>query len=392
MIFDVAVVGTGPAGATTALILARRGLKVVLLDKERLPRYKTCGGGLVGRGLELFPADVQAVVERRFRSAELHLLDDDLHFTAQRAVPVVSMTMRDRLDFQLASCAAAAGAELRAPCRVTGVSLENHHVRLDTGAGPLAATLVVGADGATSEIARRAGWHDQGHLVPALEHEIRVDDAALERFGCAPRFDAGIVPHGYSWVFPKAAHLSVGVLSTRRGRVNLHRCLEQYLRVLGIVPRSVERHGFVIPLHPRAGPFVRNRVLLVGDAAGFVDPLTAEGISLAARSAQLAAEAIVLGELDETRVRAAYHAELRPLLRELRVARGLARLLYDHRRVRRWIFRRVGQRLVDTITDVCLGARTYGGAVTGLIAELARRPFEGHPDRMGGERAVGDPL
>ncbi len=78
MMFDVAVVGSGPAGATTALILARRGLKVVLLDKERLPRYKTCGGGLVERGLELLPADVQAVVERRCRSAELHLLDDDL--------------------------------------------------------------------------------------------------------------------------------------------------------------------------------------------------------------------------------------------------------------------------------------------------------------------------
>jgi hypothetical protein len=100
----------------------------------------------------------------------------------------------------------------------------------------------------------------------------------------------------------------------------------------------------------------------------------------------------MLGELDETRVRAAYQAELRPLLGELRVARGLARLLYDHPWVRRWIFRRIGQRLVDAITDVCLGARTYGGSITGLLAALARRPFEGHPDRLRGERSVGDSL
>lgn len=389
MRFDVAVVGSGPAGATTALLLARQGLKVLLLDKERLPRYKTCGGGLVGRALASLPTDVEPVVERHCRSAELHLLDDDLHFATHRAAPVISMTMRDRLDFALASGAAAAGAELRAPCRVTGVRLENHHVRLETDRGPAAAALVVAADGATSEVARQAGWRDQRHLAPALEHEMRVDDRALERFAGAPRFDAGIVPHGYAWVFPKAAHLSVGVLSTRRGPVNLPRCLERYLEVLGIVPRSAERHGFVIPLRPRAGPVVRNRVLLVGDAAGLADPLTAEGISLAARSARCATAAILEGELDEARVRAAYQRGLGPLIGELRVARALARLLYDHPRMRRWIFRQLGQQLVEVITDVSSGARTYTSLVAGLVAALGRRLVDGKGARLGCERGAG---
>lgn len=374
--FDVAVVGSGPAGATAALTLARQGLKVVMLEKERLPRYKACGGGLVERGVELFPPEVQEVVERRYGVAELHLLDDDLHFAAQRPKPVVSMTMRDRLDLLLASSAAAAGAELRAPCRVSGVSLENGHVRLVTDAGPVTAALVIAGDGATSQVARMAGWRDGRHLVPALEYEIRVDDAVFERCARAPRFDVGIVPHGYAWVFPKAEHLSVGVLSARRGPINLHRYLEQYLRVLGIVPRSIERHGFVIPARPRAGPFAHQGVLLVGDAAGFADPVTAEGISLAARTGRLAAEAIARGELAEARVGALYHAALRPLLGELRVARWLARLLYDHRRVRRWLFRRGGQRLVDAITDVFLGARTYRGSAAELVAALALRPFD----------------
>ena len=375
--FDVAVVGAGPAGATAALTLARRGLKVALLEKAALPRYKTCGGALVARGLALFPPEIQTVIERRCGQAELHLLDGDLHYSSAReppGPPIMAMTMRDRLDQMLASAASAAGAVLRAPCTVSGVSLDPRRARLDTDAGPVTAAFVIAADGATGELARLAGWGDGRHLIPALEYEVHVDDATLDRFGRVPRFDVGVVPCGYAWVFPKTAHLSVGVLTTRRGAINLHRWLEEYLRVIGLAPRSMERHGFVIPVRPRAGPLARQRMLLVGDAAGLADPVTAEGISLAARSGELAADAIVASQLDPPRARAAYRAALRPMLAELRVARMLARLLYDHPRARCWMFGRVGQRLVEAITDVFMGARTYRASVPGLFAALALRP------------------
>jgi geranylgeranyl reductase family protein len=372
--FDVAIVGSGPAGSTAALALARHGLTVALLERESLPRYKTCGGALVARGFPLLPPQIQAVFERPCRQAELHLLDVDLHYRAVRDAPIMAMTMRDRLDHVLASAAAAAGADLRAPCRATGVRVEHGHVRLDTGSGPITAAFLIAADGATGEVARLAGWRDGRHLIPALEYEVRVDDATLDRFARMPRFDVGIIPYGYAWVFPKTCHLSVGVLTTRRGPVNLHRQLEGYLRVVGIAPRSLERHGFVIPVRPRSGPLGRGRVLLVGDAAGLADPVTAEGISPAARSGELAAGAILDGKLDPPRVAAAYHAALRPMLAELRVARGLARVLYGHPWARRWMFRRVGQRLVEAITDVFMDARAYRESVAGLAGALVLRP------------------
>jgi flavin-dependent dehydrogenase len=235
------------------------------------------------------------------------------------------------------------------------------------------AGFVIAADGAASAIARRAGWPDGRHLIPALEYEIQVDDRTFERFAHSPRFDVGLVPYGYAWVFPKAAHLSVGALTTRRGPINLHHQVEAYLRVIGLAPRAVERHGFVIPLRPRSGPLVRGRVLLVGDAAGLADPVTAEGISFAVRSGRLAAEAILAGRLDPEPVAAAYRSSLVPLLRELRVARAVARVLYQYPRTRRWLIDRIGQRFVETIADVCAGARTYRGSALHLAALALRR-------------------
>src|SRR2546426_9671924 len=96
--FDVAVVGAGPAGATAALTLARRGLSVALLERDRLPRYKTCGGGLVARALPLLPPDVERVLERRCGEADLHLLDANQRYRATRdplGPSIMAMTMRD---------------------------------------------------------------------------------------------------------------------------------------------------------------------------------------------------------------------------------------------------------------------------------------------------------
>ncbi|HZH81344.1 MAG TPA: FAD-dependent monooxygenase, partial [Gemmatimonadales bacterium] len=242
--------------------------------------------------------------------------------------------------------------------------------------GVVSASFVIAADGAGSDVARLAGWTDGRHLIPALEYEVQVDRATLDRFAGTPRFDVGLVPYGYAWVFPKAAHLSVGVLTAHRGPINLHRHLEEYLRAIRLVPRAMRRHGFVIPVRPRAGPLARGRVLLTGDAAGLADPLTAEGISPAARSGRLAARAIQEGwetRSDPAWVSETYGTLLRPMLADLRVARWLARLLYDHPRTRAWLFRRMGQRLVEAITDVFLGVRTYRGSLRGLALALARR-------------------
>jgi len=340
-------------------------VRVALVDKAKLPRYKTCGGGVVGRARLLLPVDIAPVVVRECRHAEINVLDVNLHFVCERPRPVVSMTMRSELDHFLARAAADAGATLLAPCEIRGYRADKACV-LETAGGNLTASLVVAADGATGFISRAAGWPSRNVSIPALEYEVPVDAATFRRFALSARFDFGVIPHGYAWVFPKRSHLSVGVLSTRRGRVGLKAHLERYLGQLGIIAAGdVAHHGYVIPVRPVARTFVRNRTLLVGDAAGLVEPVAAEGISFAVLSARLAADAIVQGGLDEPRVRDRYHASLRAnVLPELRAARLLARVLYDVRWLNRWAFRTNGRLLAEGVTDVYMGERTYRSALS----------------------------
>lgn len=369
------MVGAGPAGSTCALHLARAGLSVALLDQKVPPRYKTCGGGLVWRARRMLGVELDGCIDLECTAAELHLLDLDLSFRVERRVPLVTMTMRADLDRRLAEAACAAGARLLAPLRLRGLgggrgSGPRHGsdtgrsaLELQTDGEPVRARYCVAADGAGSRTARAAGWDENEHVIPALESEIRVAPGDYARFAGAARFDFGMLPRGYSWVFPKRTHLSVGCLSRERGWHGLREHLERYLVHLGLEEHGArEDHGFVIPIAPRSEELARGRVLLIGDAAGLADPVSCEGISWAILSGRIAAESIVLHAGDPPKVREAYRHRLETeLLPELRTARRLARLLYDRPRLRRLAFRRVGQPLCEVIGRVFLGDASYRG-------------------------------
>ncbi len=363
----VVVVGAGPAGATCALRLAEAGVGVTIVDRSAPPRYKTCGGGIVGRALAELGVDVSDTVERRCHRLRLILADAGIDRYVERPEPPVVMTMRSEFDARLVEAAVCAGAQLRAPLAVTGLRHTPDGIELDTGEDNLAASCVVAADGAGGRVARLAGWGPPRRTIPAIESEIQVEEAVFERFADAARFDFGLVPSGYGWVFPKRRHLSVGCLATAPPPGGLVRQFEAYLSALGLA--GVERredHGFVIPTRPRGRRLARGRVLLVGDAAGLADPVTCEGISNAIRSGALAARAVLEERAQPSRASARYQTLLeRLILPELRIARCLAPLLYEHPRVRRFVFSRLGRPLSEALTDVFTGRRTYKDLVTG---------------------------
>ena len=379
---DVAVVGAGPAGATAALVLARAGVSVALIDRAPLPRNKTCGGGVVARAFESLPSGIAIPVERRLERVESRFADTGVAVTVERTAPLVHMAMRAPLDLALAEAARAAGAVLHAPGALERVGLLPDHVRLETTCGLVRARFLVAADGATGPTARAAGWTEPLATVPALDAEVEVTPRVLAQFADRARFDLGTPAGGYGWIFPKADHLSVGVGVFTRGaaRRQLRDELARYLHVVGLGEASLRRvRGAPIPVRPRR-TIARGRVLLAGDAAGLADPLTGEGISLAIQSGRLAAESLLAARLDPRSAARVYAASLhRSVLRDLRIARGLAWVLYGRPALARRLVPRLGQLAGEALTEVVAGRRTYraligsGRAWRRLLAALAIR-------------------
>jgi len=289
--FDAIVIGAGPAGSATALRLAREGASVLLLDKARFPRDKPCGGGLTGRALKNLPCSVDSVVEHVVDRIELRLR---YRSTIERGSgrPLVSMTQRRRLDLYLAEQAAAAGVDFRDGIRVDGIELDRDGASVAVNGSRVRGGLLIGADGANGVTARAvglAGDHDYG---VAYEGNVRYGAADEDRYRRRAVVELGEIPGGYGWVFPKGDHVNVGVGGWRREGPNLRRHLSRLCAQHGIDESSLESlRGHRLPLRRPSSSLARGRALLVGDAAGLVDPLSGDGMYEAFVSARLAAAA-----------------------------------------------------------------------------------------------------
>jgi geranylgeranyl reductase family protein len=289
--FDAIVIGAGPAGSATAHRLAREGAAVLLLDKARFPRDKPCGGGLTGRALKNVPCSVDPVVEHVVDRIELRLRYGP---TIERssARPLVKMTQRRRLDLHLAEQAAAAGADFRDGVRVDGIELDDDGATVAVDGSRIRGGVLIGADGANGITARAsglAGDHDYG---VGYEGNVRYGAADEARYRRRAVVELGEIPGGYGWVFPKGDHVNVGVGGWRREGPNLRRHLSRLCAEHGIDESTLESlRGHRLPLRRPNAQLARGRALLVGDAAGLVDPLSGDGMYEAFVSARLGAAA-----------------------------------------------------------------------------------------------------
>ena len=289
-VWDVAVVGAGPAGAAAARAAAEAGARTVLLEREQLPRYKRCGGGMIGAS--------QAAVRAAGVDLDALALDQvgRISFTSRgragftrRTEPFLPMVLRADLDAALVQVAVEAGAELRTGVTVTAYEQDASEVRLTTRDGVLTAGAVVGADGSGSRAAAHVGVG--GDRVD-LGMEAELPTPSGSDWDGRVLLDWGPVPGSYGWVFPKGGTLTVCVIGDRGSGEAVRAYYRSFVAGLGLDLRTAHVDGgHLTRVRAPGSPLVRGRVLVAGDAAGLLEPWTREGISFALRSGALAGAA-----------------------------------------------------------------------------------------------------
>lgn len=293
---DVIVVGAGPAGASVACGLAKAGLDVTVLEKSQLPRRKPCSGGLPAKARQHVPLDsdvFDGLVEDTIRKVRFTYKTKD-PVVVDSGEPLVYMVRRDKFDHALVSQAARHGARILDGVEVLGVDPTGKRARVSTTKGEFSAKVIVGADGVHSSVARSMGYGGSEKLGFALQAEVKVDREQLDQWRGTVGGDFGRLPHGIGWVFPKSDHLSAGLLSfsKRRGwkRDDLYAFLDGH--GLRYDKEKVRVYGHFLPRWHGQRTFHEGRTLLLGDAAGIVNPMTGAGIEAALRSAHIAVEVI----------------------------------------------------------------------------------------------------
>lgn len=288
MRYDVIVVGAGPSGSASAYFLARMGLSVLLMEKEHLPRPKPCAGAVPPAVEELLGFGIGEVVEDEVREITWILGAD--RTTWRYDGPVLYTVTREKFDLFLAERARAAGAEVAEGKEVVSVEEEGDEVSVCTRKEVLKCKFLVGADGAGSVVARYVGGSNPKRKVLTAEAEISVPYEFMKVCEGRATVELGAVPRGYGWIFPKADHLSVGVGGLRLGRAKEH--LKAFLTRRLPTPEDLEIGTWAYPIWGARRRWARGRVLLVGDAGAFANPLTGAGIYTGIWSGLLASRAI----------------------------------------------------------------------------------------------------
>ena len=334
-IYDCIIVGAGPAGGAAAYHLAKDGHKVLVIEKESLPRYKPCGGGVSPVIRKWFDFDFSPVISQKIRAFRYTWCGDDPVDIELKLKEPLWMVRRNEFDFYIIKQAQKLGAELQDKTEVIGIQFKDNlwHVEaiheLPQQIRVEKAFYLIACDGAKGPIANFLGFKNRKHIIGgAIEAEasVKVNNSSTAHF------EFGMVKNGYLWNFPKIDGYSLGIgIFKNNQKQNLKSIVSKYSKIFDIDFNTTKQYGHPISLwsgnqilHTK-----NERAILAGEAACVVDPLTAEGIRPSIFTGLKAAEAVSKALSEDTSAIKNYtkiiHKEIGT---DMKIANNLSKILY----------------------------------------------------------------
>jgi len=327
MTYDVIIAGGGPSGSYLGYILSKAGLKIAILEKEKFPRDKPCGGGISPKALKLLPFDLSPVVEQKISKGILSFGNEKIIVRDKYEYFGIVINRSD-FDSFLMDQAIRAGSDFYDNHHVSGMENGKDRIIIKTSGNDFQSKVLVGADGANSTIRRTIFPEHKIFSVPSLMAKIPLSHAAMDIYNGAILFDFGIIDHGYGWIFPLKNEVNIGIYSPYPKK-KLSTYLEKLIDLYpGLKNENLKVEAARIPLENLRKNYQKNKVFLVGDAAGLCESFFGEGIYNSLKSAEIASKHIQRN-FNKTVFDNSYSREIRNTFSsELYFSRVLAKIFY----------------------------------------------------------------
>ncbi|MCU0284906.1 MAG: NAD(P)/FAD-dependent oxidoreductase [Acidobacteria bacterium] len=305
--WEIAVIGGGPAGTASAFYAAKLGFKTILFEKNAYPHSKPCGGALSPRVIPLLGKEALKSINCEIN--ELRLFSPSYKSISIKNAPGGYVTRREDFDQAMAKDARDAGANVIENCRVKTIrELPTGDFEISSGNITITAKYLILATGFQKKAFIRSPFtpeeFEEDYLAMTVFSETPVDNKLTAAVNFPAKLMAiyfGAVPNGYGWYFVKNGYINIGIGATAKllgdtgGAINAYHHFVNSLREKGCLPKGMElnkERAYPLPFKRTVKKSVFGNALLVGDCAGFVSPVTGEGIYYAIKGAKLAIEAI----------------------------------------------------------------------------------------------------
>jgi geranylgeranyl reductase family protein len=292
--YDICVVGAGPGGSYVSHKLSKSGFSTILLEAEKLPRYKPCGGAIpeeLVSELKL-PKDI---IEREFEYLDLHFKDQIIHRAGKGVV-----VWRDIFDYYISEMAVNSGTILKDKNPCINVIKSNGTFKIKTPSDTYESKFLIAADGCNSTVLSSLNWKrfNPDEIALTVQYEMNMPKEKIDKTLGADIihlfFGKNICERGYGWIFPKEKIISVGwgsqlslITNTTKEFNNFIRLIKKYIKDATIIKKVAH----LVPTDVRERLYDDN-LFVIGDAAGFVDPLSGKGIIYSILSGNIAASVI----------------------------------------------------------------------------------------------------